>query len=75
MPSGQFQHLLDQVETQLVRIGREIYDGNIELNPFQKGSERACDACDFQGICRFDPWVHSFRVLSEEKTESSDSEL
>jgi len=64
MPSEQFQQLLDQVEEQLVRMGREIYSGEIGLNPFQKGKERACDKCEYQGICRFDPWTHSFRVLS-----------
>jgi ATP-dependent helicase/nuclease subunit B len=67
MGSAQFRELLDQVEAQLARMGREIYGGAIELNPFQKGPERACDKCDYQGICRFDPWTHSFRVLGGEK--------
>jgi ATP-dependent helicase/nuclease subunit B len=66
MPSAQFRQLLDQVEEQLVRMGREIYSGEIGLNPFQKGRERACDKCDYKGICRFDPWTHSFRVLGGE---------
>jgi hypothetical protein len=34
------------------------------LNPFQKGAARACDRCEYQGICRIDPWRHTFRVLS-----------
>ena len=66
MSSVQFRQLLDQVEEQLARMGREIYSGQIAPNPFQKGSERACDKCEFQGICRFDPWTHSFRVLGGE---------
>jgi ATP-dependent helicase/nuclease subunit B len=70
MPSAQFQQLLDQVEAQLVRMGREIYRGTVELNPFQKGTEHACDKCDFQGICRFDPWTDSFRVLGEAPDEN-----
>ncbi|MGD0812906.1 MAG: PD-(D/E)XK nuclease family protein [Verrucomicrobiota bacterium] len=65
MPSAQFRQLLDQVEELLVRMGREIYSGEIGLNPFQKGSERACDKCSYQGICRFDPWIHAFRSLAE----------
>jgi ATP-dependent helicase/nuclease subunit B len=64
MSSDHFSQLLDEVESQLVRMGREIYDGTIELNPFQKGSERACDKCEYQGICRFDTWTHSFRRLA-----------
>jgi ATP-dependent helicase/nuclease subunit B len=74
MPSAQFRQLLDQVEAQLVRMGREIYSGEIGLNPFQKGRERACDKCDYQGICRFDPWVHSFRVLGEPPSAGENEE-
>ncbi len=70
MASEEFAQLLDQVESQLTRMGREIYSGAIELNPFQKGKERACDKCDCQGICRFDAWTNSFRVLDEPEKEA-----
>jgi ATP-dependent helicase/nuclease subunit B len=58
-----FAGMLDHVEAELVRMGGEIYGGVIGLNPYQKGGERACDKCQYQGICRFDPWENSFRVL------------
>jgi len=63
MSSNTFKAMLDHVESELVRMGGEIYGGEIGLNPYQKGAERACDKCEYQGICRFDPWVDSFRVL------------
>jgi ATP-dependent helicase/nuclease subunit B len=63
MPSAAFAEMLDHVEAELVRMGGEIYGGAIGLNPYQKGGEQACDKCQYQGICRFDPWVNSFRVL------------
>jgi ATP-dependent helicase/nuclease subunit B len=69
MQTAQFHQLLDNVEEQLVRMGREIYSGAIGLNPFQKGKERACDKCEYQGICRIDPWTASFRVLGEAQEE------
>jgi ATP-dependent helicase/nuclease subunit B len=69
MQTAQFRQLLDNVEAQLVRMGREIYSGAIGLNPFQKGKERACDKCDYQGICRIDPWTDSFRILGEAEEE------
>ncbi len=65
MSSTDFRQLLDQVEASLVRMGREIYDGVLRPNPFQKGSDRACDRCDYQGICRFDPWSDPYRVLEK----------
>jgi len=58
-----FTEMLDHVEAELVRMGGEIYGGAIGLNPYQKGNERACDKCQYAGICRFDPWVNSFRLL------------
>ncbi|HEY3864294.1 MAG TPA: PD-(D/E)XK nuclease family protein [Verrucomicrobiae bacterium] len=58
-----FAAMLDRLETELVRMGGEIFDGAIGVNPFQKGRELACDKCEYQGICRFDPWRNSYRVL------------
>ena len=67
----QFQQMLDQVEENLVRMGRGIFAGEIELNPYQKGTDRACDRCEYQGICRIDPWTHAFRLLSKSESEES----
>jgi ATP-dependent helicase/nuclease subunit B len=69
LPANEFAHMLDCVEAELVRMGREIYSGKIDLNPYQKGKEHACDKCDFKGICRFDPWVNSYRVLRKKVRE------
>jgi ATP-dependent helicase/nuclease subunit B len=66
MDHAAFERMLDQVEENLVRMGRAIFAGEIELNPYQKGSRRACDQCAYQGICRIDPWTHAFRLLAEE---------
>ncbi len=63
MASGDFLELLDDVEEQLRRMGREIYGGAIDPNPYQKGEDRACDKCECQGVCRFDPWTGTFRRL------------
>ena len=64
LPAADFRELLDHTEAELIRMGREIYEGAIQLNPYQKGRERACDKCFYKGICRFDPWTHSYRILS-----------
>jgi ATP-dependent helicase/nuclease subunit B len=69
LSSSAFAELLDHVESELVRMGNEIYGGNIDLNPFQKGKETACKFCKFKGICRFDPWEDSYRILRSKKAE------
>jgi ATP-dependent helicase/DNAse subunit B len=37
------------------------------MTPLQKGTARACDRCEYQGICRIDPWTHGFRQLAGEE--------
>jgi ATP-dependent helicase/nuclease subunit B len=63
MDSNEFEQLLKDVEANLIRMGRNIYQGTIAPNPFQKGGDRACDNCEYQGACRIDPWKHQFRGL------------
>jgi ATP-dependent helicase/nuclease subunit B len=70
----EFGQLLDDVEAELVRMGREIYDGAIELNPYQKGDKVACDNCDYKSICRFDPWTQPYRVLRAAREEGAEAE-
>jgi ATP-dependent helicase/nuclease subunit B len=69
-----FRRLLDHVEAELVRMGREIYDGVIAPNPYQKGDKVACDNCDYKSICRFDPWTQPYRVLRAARREAVEAE-
>jgi ATP-dependent helicase/nuclease subunit B len=70
MQPQDFEDLLAQVEAQLVRIGREIFSGNAKIDPYQKGNTRACDQCDYQPICRIDPWTHLYRALRDTSAHS-----
>jgi len=42
--------------------------------PFRKGSVTACDHCQYQGICRIDPWTHPFRVLRQSDPGAGEAE-
>lgn len=63
VPAAEFSALVAGVEEHLRRMGMAIFDGDVRLDPFQKGRVRACDDCDYGAVCRIDPWNHSFRVL------------
>jgi ATP-dependent helicase/nuclease subunit B len=65
MEAGAFRDLLNRAVANLRRFGNEIYSGTIAPAPFRKGTETACDFCDYAAICRFDPWTQSFRALSK----------
>jgi ATP-dependent helicase/nuclease subunit B len=58
-----FPRLIDDVEKHLRDFGRRILDGAVEIAPYRKGSETACDYCEFHPVCRFDSWTEPFRKL------------
>ncbi len=65
-----FRGLLTRAMDNLRRFGKEIYSGAIAPAPFRKGSETACNFCEYAAICRFDPWTQAFRALKPPAKDS-----
>lgn len=42
------------VDAKIRDIGREILDGKIAANPYEKGNEEACTCCAYKKVCGFD---------------------
>ena len=63
LPTEEFEQLLRDTEMRLRDLGRRIFDGELKMDPYAKGKERACKTCFYGGICRIDPWTHPFRNL------------
>jgi len=49
------------VSRKIAAIGREILDGTITLNPYEKGSEDACAYCCYRKVCGFEPAVPGYQ--------------
>ena len=49
-----FRTMSDYVSKKIAQIGREILDGTISLNPYEKGSEEACTYCAYKKVCGFE---------------------
>jgi ATP-dependent helicase/nuclease subunit B len=65
LEAGEFQALLERVQSQLVAAGRRIFAGEVKVDPYRRGGkEVACNACAYRAICRIDPWLHQYRVLA-----------
>ncbi len=58
-----FAALLRSTEENLKRMGREIFAGAAQLDPYRHKQALACDQCSYQAICRIDPWTHRYRML------------
>lgn len=63
LPAAEFTALREKVESHLRDYGRRIFAGEAECAPYRIGQHTACEYCDFQSVCRFDPWTQPFRVL------------
>lgn len=71
MSREELQAVSDYVNHKVKDIGREIMEGNIEVNPYESGSAEACTYCAYKGVCGFDPAVSGYtrRKLKEMSRE------
>ena len=61
----------DYVSHKVAEIGREILDGTISLNPYEKGGEDACTYCAYRKVCGFET---SLPGCGKRKLEEMDRE-
>ena len=61
----------DYVSRKIAELGREIMDGRISLNPYEKGKEEACTYCVYRKVCGFEPAMPG---CSRNKLEELDKE-
>jgi ATP-dependent helicase/nuclease subunit B len=73
LPRAEFEELLDHVEAQLQEMGRAIFSGAAQVDPYRKGQETPCDFCDYRAVCRIDPWTHRYRVLRPSAEKAFDN--
>ena len=65
MSGEELQIISDYVNEKVKCIGREILDGCISVNPYEKGSAEACTYCAYRKVCGFDNSIPGYqkRVL------------
>jgi ATP-dependent helicase/nuclease subunit B len=73
LPRAEFEKLLDHVEAQLQEMGRAIFSGAAQVDPYRKGHETPCEFCDYRPVCRIDPWTHRYRVLRPSAEKAFDN--
>ena len=54
LEAGDLQTVSEYVSRKIAAIGREILDGKIALNPYEKGQETACTWCAYRRVCGFE---------------------
>lgn len=71
MSGGELQLVSDYVSRKIREIGREILQGTISLNPYERGKEEACTYCAFRKVCGFETGMPG---CSKRKLEELDKE-
>ena len=54
MSGEELRIVSDYVSRKIAQIGREILQGTISLNPYQRGTQEACTYCAFRRVCGFE---------------------
>ncbi len=60
------------VNRKIRKFGREILEGNIEINPCETGGGTACTYCVYQGICKFDKKIPGFETRELQRLSEDD---
>ena len=61
----QFEQLEKFVREKTNKLGEEIMEGKISVNPYGTVQKTACDYCAYNGICGFSPKEASYRKLEK----------
>ena len=54
LSEAEFGNIIAYVQKTVVRQIKQIYDGDIKVRPYKKGTSYACQFCEYKGICQFD---------------------
>jgi len=58
--SGQFKALSEFTNQKIISIGKDIMAGKIDVNPYLKGKQSACDYCKYSAVCGFDKAIDGY---------------
>jgi len=62
IPRQNFDIISDYLKKTVISIDRSIKSGDISISPYKKGSESACQYCDYKQICMFDNDINVPRI-------------
>ncbi len=73
MDKSGFETIGAYVKHKISQEGKEIFDGNIQIEPYRQGDRTACMYCPYASVCGFDPKLpgNAYRELQELKTNEA----
>ncbi len=68
----EFAIIRNYVNAQIKAQGRQIYEGDIRINPYQEGKESSCNFCPYHSVCGMDPKIPGFSYRRLESCSKED---
>ncbi len=72
MSGEELRVVSDYVNRKVKEIGRDILDGKIALNPYEKGVNEACTYCAYRKVCGFDGRIAGYEKRSLEDLDKAE---
>ena len=63
MAPKKFDHFLTRTRDLLSTFGQRIFEGDLDISPYQHSKQTPCMKCDYASVCRIDPWTQDWRQL------------
>jgi ATP-dependent helicase/nuclease subunit B len=63
------------VNRKIRQFGRNILDGDIEINPYKIGQTGSCNYCPYRSICRYDERIPGFKKRDIKLSDDTAKEL
>ena len=70
--TDEFHIMSEYVNHSIVKLGNDIYEGNIKVEPFVDGHKSSCDYCSFRSICGFDTKIQGFEERKGSKVSKKE---
>ncbi len=72
MSSRELEVVSAYVTHKVRQIGREVLEGHMEVNPYEKGSSEACTYCAYKNVCGFDPGIPGYHKRQLKELDQQD---
>jgi ATP-dependent helicase/nuclease subunit B len=65
----EFTALLKHVQKRIGELADQVVRGDVAVEPYMIGDTTPCSHCEYRSVCRFEPGINHYRILTPMKRE------
>ena len=66
-----FEQIFSYVNKKITETGKQIFAGDVSVNPYQQGTASGCDYCPYHTVCGFDTRIPGYHYRKLENFDDS----